>query len=87
MGQARNAEAAAPPLEPYRLTVSAPPDVGFAFGKGQGGEALSSDGRTLAFATAAGLWTKRLDSGKVSKIPGTEHAYYPFWSPDGRSIR
>ena len=78
---------AAPRLEPYRLTMSAPPDVEFAFANGLGGEALSPDGRTLAFATATGLWTKRLDSGEVSKIPGTEHAYYPFWSADGsRSV-
>jgi Tol biopolymer transport system component len=52
--------------------------------------AISGDGRTLAFvATDDGrsrLWLRRLDSGSARSLPGTDGAYYPFWSPDNRSV-
>jgi hypothetical protein len=72
--------------EPYRLTISSPPGTAFEFANGRGGEALSPDGRTLAFATSGSVWLRRLDTGDVSRIPGTERMYYPTWSADGKSI-
>ena len=52
--------------------------------------AISRDARTVAFvATDEGrsrLWLRRLDSGSARPLPGTDGAYYPFWSPDNRSI-
>jgi eukaryotic-like serine/threonine-protein kinase len=52
--------------------------------------AMSRDGRTVAFvATDDGrsrLWLRRLDSGSARPLPGTDGAYYPFWSPDNRSV-
>ena len=52
--------------------------------------ALSPDGRAIAFvATHEGrsrLWLRRLDSVAAQPLPGTDGAYYPFWSPDNRSL-
>jgi Tol biopolymer transport system component len=40
---------------------------------------LGADGR-------AHLWVRRLDSRGSELLPGSEDAYYPFWSPDSKSI-
>jgi serine/threonine protein kinase len=52
--------------------------------------AISPDGQQIAFvATSNGkphLWIRSLDSVSARPLAGTESAYYPFWSPDGRSI-
>ncbi len=54
--------------------------------------ALSADGRTLAFVArddASGenmLYIQRIGSADVLMLPGSESAYYPFWSPDGGYI-
>jgi serine/threonine protein kinase len=50
--------------------------------------AISADGRMLAFVSpdettgANVLSVQRIGSSKVSVLPGTEGASYPFWSPD-----
>ncbi|HEY8714177.1 MAG TPA: protein kinase, partial [Candidatus Acidoferrum sp.] len=50
--------------------------------------AISNDGRMLAFVSpdettgANMLAFQRLGSSKVTVLPGTEGASYPFWSPD-----
>jgi eukaryotic-like serine/threonine-protein kinase len=58
-----------------------------------GGEAsISPDGRMLAFVARAqpaklqSLWLRSLDSMTVVPIPGTDGAFYPFWSPDSRQL-
>jgi len=52
--------------------------------------ALSADGRRLAFVASsegqALLWVRSLDSLSAQALPGTEDAFSPFWSPDGRFI-
>jgi len=48
--------------------------------------ALSPDGRTLVYATAGMLHKRSLGSEASEPLPGTESAYFPFFSPDGRSI-
>ena len=73
---------------PVRFQIPAPEKTEF----GQGGMALSPDGRRLAFVVTAGsgqsmLWVRSLDSVDARALPGTEGAQYvPFWSPDGRFI-
>jgi len=52
---------------------------------------VSPDGNRIAFATVdstgnSALWIRRFDSLSSARIPGTEGASYPFWSPDGREI-
>ena len=55
-----------------------------------GSVALSPDGRTLAMVGDAGpssyIWIRQLSSQDYQRLPGTEGALSPFWSPDGRSI-
>ena len=51
--------------------------------------AVSPDGRRIAFADADGgsaLWLRSVDSFTAEKLPGTDGAVRPFWSPDGRSL-
>jgi Tol biopolymer transport system component len=54
--------------------------------------AVSPDGRTVAFVTVGdgrregSLWIRPLDSMSARQLPGTDGAYFPFWSPDGRSM-
>jgi len=75
-----------PPAEPYRLSINPPPGLKFEFAANQGGSAISPDGRKLAFVAGDELWIRPLDSDTAAKVPGTQAAYYPFWSPDQRSI-
>ncbi len=52
--------------------------------------ALSPDGKTLALVLrdekGKMLYVRRLDSNGMTKLPGTEAAATPFFSPDGRWI-
>jgi serine/threonine protein kinase/Tol biopolymer transport system component len=51
--------------------------------------ALNPEGTLLVWAsgpddpTASALYLRRLDTGEVTRIPGTEGAHQPFFSPDG----
>jgi len=49
---------------------------------------VSPDGRKLLFAAAAqgGLWLRELDVLDWRRLPGTEGASAPFWSPDSRYV-
>lgn len=53
--------------------------------------AVSPDGRSVAFASVdslgiQSLWVRRFDSLASVRLPGTQGAQYPFWSPDSRQI-
>ena len=55
-------------------------------------QAISPDGKRLAF-TASGadntpptLWVRDFDSLVARELPGTENAWSPFWSPDGKFL-
>jgi Tol biopolymer transport system component len=52
--------------------------------------AVSPDGTMLVFVGNENrrpvLWLRSFDSVETRKLPGTEGAQGPFWSPDGRSI-
>jgi Tol biopolymer transport system component len=76
----------ASPMEAYRLSISPPPGLKFEFANNFGGSAISPDGRKLAFIAGGELWIRALDADGATKVPGTQGAYYPFWSPDQRSI-
>jgi Tol biopolymer transport system component len=58
---------------------------------GPGPPMLCPDGSQVLF-TARGtdgliqVWVRRFDELEPVRVPGTESAQYPFWSPDGRSI-
>jgi len=68
-----------------------PPDKGrFVFHGWTTPPMLSPDGRTVVFLAEVGsttqLWVRSLDSFNPHPLAGTEHAYFAFWSPDGRNI-
>ncbi len=53
--------------------------------------ALSPDGGRLAFTAidergVPALWIRPLDALNAQRIGGTDGAFFPFWSPDGRSL-
>jgi dipeptidyl aminopeptidase/acylaminoacyl peptidase len=49
---------------------------------------VSPDGRTLVFAATGrtGLWLRDFDAPEWRRLPGTEGAETPFWSPDSRHV-
>ena len=49
---------------------------------------VSPDGRRLVFAAIApdGLWLRDFDALEWRRLPGTEGASTPFWSPDSRYV-
>jgi serine/threonine protein kinase len=52
--------------------------------------AISPDGRRLVFSASnegkSQLWVRPLDSLTAQPLSGTDEAFFPFWSPDSRSI-
>jgi Tol biopolymer transport system component len=74
--------------QPVGPTISAPEKTSF-FGLTPQ-FAVSPSGEQVVFvATANGtaaLWLRSLSSGDARRLPGTEQATYPFWSPDNQSI-
>jgi serine/threonine protein kinase/Tol biopolymer transport system component len=78
-----------------RAFLTSPPNISFAqqsSGLTAGGHiAVSPDGRRVAFvgADSAGktqLYVRSLSSMIPLPLPGTEGAFYPFWSPNSRFI-
>ncbi len=68
-----------------RFTIPPPKDSTF-----QGTIAVSPDGKKLAFVatdpSGRFLWVRPLDSTESQRLPDTEDASFPFWSPDSRFI-
>ena len=53
--------------------------------------AISPDGRRIAVTINSesgepSLWVRPVDALEAQKLPGTEGAAFPFWSPDGKYI-
>ncbi len=81
----------AAPRHHLQVSVNPPPKAVFLSGQiDEGGIALSPDATMLAFVArtegSTALWVRRLDSMEARALPGSEGAYYPFWSPDSRWI-
>jgi len=55
-----------------------------------GPPAPSPDGTRLAFVARKdgknSLWVRSLDKLEATALPGTDDAFFPFWSPDGASL-
>ena len=85
---------------PVKFFIDGPPGSQLSLNSASPQPALSSDGRQLAFvapppsARRVGLslerqnilWLQRIGELQARPVPGTEGAYAPFWSPDGRYI-
>jgi len=74
-----------------RSYIVAPEDAAFDFRASVGGPVLSPDGRKLVFAArdaggGTSLWIRPLESLSAQRLAGTEDAFFPFWSPDSRSV-
>jgi serine/threonine protein kinase len=52
--------------------------------------AISPDGTKIVFAASSDagqrLWLRSLDSVSAQPLAGTDDGFFPFWSPDSRSI-
>ena len=72
--------------------IEAPASASFQlFGDFGGAPAFSPDGTMLAFIGVGAdgrnrIWVRALKGLTPRVLPGTEGAYLPFWSPDGRSL-
>jgi len=78
-----------PSIHSLQFQVTAPPGMRYAIAPQA---SLSPDGRRLAFLAgapalgAAAIWLQDLESGASTRLPGTDNASVPEWSPDGRSL-
>lgn len=73
-----------------RFTIPVPEQNSLT-GAAEGTLALSPDGRLLAFVATDSLqtthlWMRPFDALAADRLPGTEDATYPFWSPDSRYV-
>ena len=76
------------PLSRLHASVNPPPGTEFNWFSPP---ALSPDGQRIAFVAADGdgkvsLWLRAFAEKEAQKLPGTEQAIYPFWSPDSQAI-
>jgi serine/threonine protein kinase len=79
-------------LPTIQALINSPKGTSFhSFGQWSGPVIVAPDGHTLAFVSATPegktmLYLRRLDAGDALVLPGTEGAYYPFWSYDSKWI-
>jgi serine/threonine protein kinase len=77
-----------PAAAPQRVQFSLEPPVGYVLTTSH---LPSPDGsRVLMLARSTSgetsLWIRTIESAALQRIPGTDAAAQPFWSPDGRSV-
>lgn len=77
-----------PPPTPVSFTFM--PPEGQTFATGPGLISLSPDGKQLVFAANQEpdtvLWARDIGAIDARRLPGSEGAWHPTWSPDSRSI-
>ena len=74
-----------------RSTILPPEGAEWSFVNGLGLPALSPDGRRIVFGARTAdsktpLWIRPVDGFTAQPLAGTDHASFPFWSPDSRFI-
>jgi len=75
-----------------RFTLDAPTETSYHLDPvSPGPVAVSPDARSLVFSARGpdgnpALYVRQLDTLEARRLPGTEGAQYPFWSPDSRSV-
>jgi len=79
------------PMPFLRTQINPPEKARFILsGDNSGTPALSPDGRYVVFGAAGAngtqLYLRALDDLTSRPLPGTEGGFFPFWSPDSRSI-
>jgi serine/threonine protein kinase len=78
----------APPVQPIQFQIRQPDRVAV---RSWDIPVISPDGRNLVFTGLSDdgesmLWLRPLNSLEARPLPGTQDAYFPFWSPDSRSV-
>lgn len=80
----------APPRRVLRTNLLPPEGTIFETLYRNGAPALSPDGTHVAFLAQKNgknmLWLRALDRVESTPVDGTDDAFFPFWSPDSRSI-
>ncbi len=82
---------------PHQLITSEtsilpPPSVDYTGNSADPGDfEISHNGKSIVFAGTdstgkSELWLRPLNSENAKALPGTEGAYYPFWSPDDKFV-
>ena len=71
---------------PLQFTLEAPPGTTL-----RSGAQLSPDNTHLMFVAEDGdgttaVWVRAITGSELRRLPGTEDASRPFWSPDGRAV-
>jgi Tol biopolymer transport system component len=89
MTRSRKAVETGSPL--VQLSLPLPEDASLSLrGQHPAPPAISPDGKRVVFGISeqggAILYVRALDSPEAVKLPGTNGAGYPFWSPDSRQI-
>jgi eukaryotic-like serine/threonine-protein kinase len=78
------------PRRVVRTTILPPEGTHFETLYRNGPPSLSPDGTRVTFVASregrTSLWIRRLDKLDAIELPGTQGAYFPFWSPNGRSL-
>jgi serine/threonine protein kinase/Tol biopolymer transport system component len=81
------------PLAPsIRTVMDPPPNTTFRLTDDAAGPpVLSPDGASIAFTSAGSdgkisLWVRPMNELEAHTLAGTDDAFFPFWSPDGRSL-
>jgi Tol biopolymer transport system component/tRNA A-37 threonylcarbamoyl transferase component Bud32 len=73
-----------------QTSIVAPAGTQFETMYRNGPPALSPDGTRIVLVAGKdgrnSLWLRDLDNLEAAQLPETEGAFYPFWSPDGKSI-
>ncbi|MCW5983326.1 MAG: protein kinase [Bryobacteraceae bacterium] len=82
----RNAARRETPREVVRFAIPAPEGATLT-----NTVVVAPDGRKVAFTATDGdgkrlLYVRDLDNVSARSLPGTEGAYFPFWSPDSRML-
>jgi len=77
-------------LPAIRASIEMPTGVQYLDALG-GNSAISPDGSMIAFVGVDSLsqqmlWIRPLESNESRVLPGTQHAGYPFWSHDSKSV-
>ncbi len=85
----RSASQSYPPIQ---ALIASPKGTTFhSYGDAAGPVIVSPNGRMIAFVSAdpegkANLYLRRLEDDRAIELPGTEGAYYPFWSFDSKWV-
>jgi eukaryotic-like serine/threonine-protein kinase len=83
---------AASPAPAIRTVINSPEKTSFNLaGDFAGPPVLSPDGTSIIFSTIgadgkSSLWLRAMNSLEARPLADTDGAYFPFWSPDSRSI-